>query len=553
MIQLMLRMMTMALLHVVRTSPSETVDAHGHASSSGLSLGHHSAVHGHQLTDAIHKATLAATTGYQTIGARNIRKGLFYGDEERLKVAMHRLLKGDLIKISAVGGSITQGQGLGDGDYYGVERYTERIAKWAKESGLKVNVTNGGFAACSSSYFASCVNMHVPMDADLVIVELAANDPWAYANDLLSKKAFERLIRKLMDRPAKPAIILVNAYQHTSQFGKREQEEGLYLRNSEAYFFEVASYYSLSLASTKAAVWHLSQASVPGFLINSTWYHQIWDVKNAMVLENPPSHTDLQKYLFWDSLHFTSVNGHRAMSELIIGLLVHASRQLLVAHDHTAEDQTGIEALPPPIFKGNEAPRSETCLVGEALKASSVNAKGFNWVNEARPDQLPKWGFTGFKSGSELKIKIATDVLVDLSTPANESQPLPNVTLSVGYLSSYDPIMADFEVYCESGCLCERRVFEGLDKSRKVSQMAMRQIEVSPSPDCIIGIKIKGALESSRLPECKVGCKVKIGAMVLEDSAGWSSAYIDMDKLDLMSSVFGPGSKEFGTKIKKPT
>lgn len=135
---------------------------------------------GHPLSAAIHKASLVAKERYQTIGALNIKKSLFHGDEEKLKKIMEKAYKGDRIKISALGGSVTEGQGLADGGEEGVERYTERVARWANESGLKINMTNGGFAACTSSYFASCVNLHVPIDADIVIFELAVNDPSAY-------------------------------------------------------------------------------------------------------------------------------------------------------------------------------------------------------------------------------------------------------------------------------------------------------------------------------------------------------------------------------------
>ena len=504
-----------------------------------------------ELFAAIHQASLVAKERYQTIGVLNIKKSLFHGDEEKLKMIMEKAYRGESIKISAVGGSVTQGQGLADGDAEGVERYTERVARWANESGLKINVTNGGFAACSSSYFASCVNLHVPIDADIVIVELAANDPWAYSDDTQAKRVFERLIRKLLMREARPAIILVNAYHHAFDFGEDDQES-LYLHNSEAFFFDVSTYYGLPLASTKAALWHLSH--LPGFWINNTWFHQVFDYKNQKFFETPPKREDLSKYLFFDSKHFTSVNGHRAMSEQIIGILLHASRQLLLHNevDHEGSN-SNLDPLPPPIFKGNEATPHETCLVGDGLRKSVVETKGnFSWLDEARKEQRPKWGFTGFGSGSELKIKLATSLdLPKTNESSNNQTEPPIVTISVGYLTSYDPVMADFEVSCVSGCSCRSWTFEGLDTSRKASQISMRQIEVSQSPECIISIKIKGNQTGSTPVECKERCKVKIGAMVVEDSVGWTSAYIDMEKLELMGGIFGPGGKEFGTNIKK--
>lgn len=353
-----------------------------------------------------------------------------------------------------------------------------------------------------------------------------------------------------MMRPARPAIIILNAFQHVSQFDFDDQakKDSLYLRNSEAYFFDVSSLYGLQLASAKAALSHLSH--LPGYWVNSTC---LVAYKNQKLNEWPPKMDELSKYLFWDPAHFTSVNGHRAMSEQIIGILLHASRQLLLHNEINEEgSNSNLHSLPPPIFKGNEATPHETCLVGDGLRKSVVETIGnFSWLDEARNNQRPKWGYTGFGSGSELKIKLATSLdLSKTNIDSNSPSEPPKVTISVGYLTSYDPIMADFEVNCIAGCFCDTSTFEGLDTSRKASQISMRRIKVSQSPECIISIKIKGHQAGSVSGECKERCKVKIGAMIVEDSEGWTSAYVDMEKLELMGGIFGPGGKEFGTKIK---
>ena len=186
------------------------------------------------------------------------------------------------------------------------------------------------------------------------------------------------------------------------------------------------------------------------------------------------------------------------------------------------------DPLPPPIFTDNHAPKSETCLVGESLNNSVLqNMSGFNWTNEQRdPKKAPKYGFTGFGGGSEVRFNISTNVSL--------SQRPVSVTL--GYLTSYDPIMAEFEVLCLSGCTCERSVFDGLDGSRQVSQLTMKRLQVSQSESCVLSIKIMGAPAS---PDCKDRCKKKIGALVVEE--GTSPEVSDGGKFELIDEVFQNG------------
>lgn len=369
------------------------------------------------------------------------------------------------------------------------------------------------------------------------------NDLSSYRDSPESKASFERLIRRILGRPNKPAVIVLNAHQHADNHPESEVSS-LYLHNAEAYFFDVATYYGTQLASGKAATWRLSQAGAEGFWVNGTWFTSIFDVKSQTPNPNPPSEKVLSNFLFWDNHHYTSINGHRALAELLIEIVVHASRQLL--NDLRIDEKVINEALPPPIFKGNYAPRTETCLLGNSLRTAVAETSGFNWANEQREkNKSPKWGWTGFGSGSELKINISTSIG---QNQTNDSQPA-QVSLSIGYLASYDPIMAEFELICLSGCVCERAVFDGLDGSRKVSQLTMKKVLLTQSEQCIISIKILGG--GTPTPECKERCKVKIGALVLEE--GLSSS-VDGDKLELAGEIFVGGvlRKDYGAMIKDP-
>jgi hypothetical protein len=376
-------------------------------------------------------------------------------------------------------------------------RYTDRLQRWADASGLKFKVHNGGFPAIDASYLSSCLNLHAPIDSDIVIVELALNDKWSYDPFKGNKIAFELLIRKILSRPSSPAVILLNGYQHSNNLPSEEQGN-LYLYNAEAFYFDVSSFYGLQLASVKAAAWHLSK--IKGFWINST----VWSEE----LKGNNKDANMQ-YLFHDNYHFTAENGHRVMFELLLGLLLHTSRQLLAQpHNELSDDGpwTGLPEIA--IFQENAVSLSasaETCLVGKPLRRAAFVTKGFEWINEAAAKNGSKWGFTSFEKDSELSIKMSTDM--------GGGKASKHVSVVLGYLRSYEK-MGIFAVQCSAGCICDKQLIDGHDPSRHVSTLQMHKFQViSESPSCTFTI--------STQPNSNSGShKVKIGALVLDGGGG---------------------------------
>ncbi len=62
---------------------------------------------------------------------------------------------------------------------------------------------NGAQGGVGSDYFAGCWKEHVPLDSDLVLVELGIND----LRDIRVMESYEMLLRSLLEMPSKPAII----------------------------------------------------------------------------------------------------------------------------------------------------------------------------------------------------------------------------------------------------------------------------------------------------------------------------------------------------------
>ena len=85
------------------------------------------------------------------------------------------------------------------------------------------------------------------------------------AMDNPQRRAFERLLRKLLRMPRAPAVVIVCAYSYLMS-----RPPGQYWANAEADYFELATFYSLPLLSLKAAVYHALVAGRPPFLVNGT-------------------------------------------------------------------------------------------------------------------------------------------------------------------------------------------------------------------------------------------------------------------------------------------
>lgn len=77
-----------------------------------------------------------------------------------------------------LGGSISAGIGAED-----APAWVDRLEQYLKDSyhklaGVNVTVNNGAVPGTTSAYMAACVNLHVPADTDIVVIEYSVNDEW---------------------------------------------------------------------------------------------------------------------------------------------------------------------------------------------------------------------------------------------------------------------------------------------------------------------------------------------------------------------------------------
>lgn len=82
------------------------------------------------------------------------------------------------LTVSVIGASISAGIGAEDAPAW-VDRLEQYLKDtYGKVAGVNITVNNGAVPGTTSAYMAACVNLHVPRDADIIIVEYSVNDDW---------------------------------------------------------------------------------------------------------------------------------------------------------------------------------------------------------------------------------------------------------------------------------------------------------------------------------------------------------------------------------------
>jgi len=99
------------------------------------------------------------------------------------------------LSIVALGDSLTAGYGLGPG-----ESFPEQLEAALRERGHDVSVANAGVSGDTSSGGLARLEWSVPADAQIVIVELGANDALRGVDPAVTKEALTEIVSKLQAR-----------------------------------------------------------------------------------------------------------------------------------------------------------------------------------------------------------------------------------------------------------------------------------------------------------------------------------------------------------------
>ncbi|MCD2470193.1 arylesterase [Jiella sp. MQZ9-1] len=105
---------------------------------------------------------------------------------------------GKAVEIVALGDSLTQGYGVKPG-----KAFPEQLQAALRADGLNATVVNAGASGDTSTGGLARLDWSVPKSADLVIVELGANDALRGISPDITRKNLSEILERLTDRGQK--------------------------------------------------------------------------------------------------------------------------------------------------------------------------------------------------------------------------------------------------------------------------------------------------------------------------------------------------------------
>lgn len=128
----------------------------------------------------------------------------------RYRRVVNDLRKGKAVKVVAIGGLATNGSDAtnpGRNDYFALYvKYLSRAFPNAQIAAVRSSV-----GVAPSSVLAQCLENFLPADADLVLLEMTANDGVFMDDSLVNShnaKAYELVMRKILESSKQPALLL---------------------------------------------------------------------------------------------------------------------------------------------------------------------------------------------------------------------------------------------------------------------------------------------------------------------------------------------------------
>jgi hypothetical protein len=128
----------------------------------------------------------------------------------RYRRVVNDLANGKAIKVVGIGGVATNGSDAsapGRNDYFAM--YINYLARAFPRS--QINAVRSSVGVAPSSVVAQCLDNFLPADADLVLLEMTANDGGFMDNSFIfshNAKAYELVMRKVLQGSKQPALVL---------------------------------------------------------------------------------------------------------------------------------------------------------------------------------------------------------------------------------------------------------------------------------------------------------------------------------------------------------
>ena len=189
------------------------------------------------------------------------------GDRQRLRGVLRSLLLGQPIHFAVVGGSISAGSTLGIQHRKAAWLWHGQFFEWLNTTFPNAGHRrfNGAVPASTPGYVTGCLSFHVPPTAQLIVVEYSVNTPDA--------REYERLLRRLLVYPNRPAVLLLHMFKwwpphkgrgfvgDVSTIEPADLEFTFLDAHIESSANEMAQHYGLPSLSMRNALFHKVRAA----------------------------------------------------------------------------------------------------------------------------------------------------------------------------------------------------------------------------------------------------------------------------------------------------
>lgn len=178
---------------------------------------------------------------------------VYQAGNARMRRVVHDLQRGNPIKIVAIGGVATNGS---DASSPGSDDFFALYVKYLKRAfpNARVEPVRSSAGIAPSAVVAECLSSYLPKDADLVLLEMTANDGVGMDASLIdghNAKAYEILLRGILGAEKTPALILTQSMVN----GMGNGSTPFYLTPEAPQYAALASYYGTPVVSMRNAIW----------------------------------------------------------------------------------------------------------------------------------------------------------------------------------------------------------------------------------------------------------------------------------------------------------
>lgn len=408
-----------------------------------------------------------------------VQRGVYHGSGGALRALAAKLRAGQGVTVVLLGGSVTNAGELSRQGLSYAARFFNFINSTFPNPAHRF--INHGMPSSNSGWFAPCVDVLVPPGADLVVVEFAVNDNQQAPITSPRRHFYEQLLRRLLGRPAAPALLLLHHYSWFLATGDG-LDAGLFYNNPESSFHWLAQYYDLPSVSLRAAAWHLMQLGIEGFKVDQVLRPGISYAGRPLPQADP---SQSSQYIYEDFVH-PGPTGHQLLAELLCAPLIRAVWETDLGLVLEERRDPRLRGLPPPMIPNEHDQQAPPfCAIGDDFQWAVVDSQGFNLTSErprGNPYDPALSGWVATQPGSFMVLQV--DTRSGMRGDAGQAQVL------LQFLKGHSDTMGAAALSCEGGCTCQRQRLATSWPSR-VQMVAVAELMVTGQSDrCFVRVTV---------------------------------------------------------------